>query len=143
MGKSKLPVSAFMVTNIATIHPLNTIEDAAKIFYDKNIASLMVTKDDNLVGIITEKDLMTSILIFGHNKDTQIKNIMTSSVISVNSDTSIIDATNIMIEKSIHKLPVMENSKLIGLISATDLITIFSMSDEDDLVKILGTQLGL
>ncbi|MDH3834891.1 MAG: CBS domain-containing protein, partial [Nitrosopumilus sp.] len=99
--------------------------------------------DDNLVGIITEKDLMTSILIFGHNKDTQIKNIMTSSVISVNSDTSIIDATNIMIEKSIHKLPVMENSKLIGLISATDLITIFSMSDEDDLVKILGTQLGL
>ncbi|MDH3737515.1 MAG: CBS domain-containing protein, partial [Nitrosopumilus sp.] len=99
--------------------------------------------DDNLVGIITEKDLMTSILIFGHNKDTQIKNIMTSSVISVNSDASIIEATNIMIEKSIHKLPVMENNKLIGLISATDLITIFSMSDEDDLVKILGTQLGL
>jgi len=143
MDKSKIPVSAFMVKNIATIHPLNTIEEAAKIFYDKNIASLMVTKDDDLVGIITEKDLMTSILIFGHNKDTQIKNIMTSSVISVNLDTSIIDATNIMIEKSIHKLPVMENGKLIGLISATDLITVFSMSKEDDLVKIFGTQLDL
>ena len=143
MDQSKIPVSTFMVKNIVTINPLNTIEEAAKIFYEKNIASLMVIKDDNLVGLITERDIMMSILIFGHKKDTQIKNIMTSSVISVNSDTSIIEAANIMIENNIHKLPVMENNKLIGLISATDLIIVFSMSNENDLVKIIGTQLGL
>lgn len=143
MSKSKIPVSAFMIKNIATISPLNTVEDAAKIFYEKNITSLMVMQNNELVGLVTEKDLVTSVLVFDNNKDTQIKDIMTSSIVSVNSDISVINAANLMIEKNIHKLPVMEDGKLVGLISATDLIVVFSMSNEDDLVKIFGTQLGL
>ncbi|MDH3488875.1 MAG: CBS domain-containing protein [Nitrosopumilus sp.] len=143
MSKSKIPVSVFMIKNIATISPLNTVEDAAKIFYEKNITSLMVMQNNELVGLVTEKDLVTSVLVFDNNKDTQIKDIMTSSIVSVNSDISVINAANLMIEKNIHKLPVMEDGKLVGLISATDLIVVFSMSNEDDLVKIFGTQLGL
>ena len=47
-----------------------------------------------------------------------------------------------MVEKQIHKLLVKENDKLVGLISATDLMILFSMIDEDDLEKIIGAQIG-
>ncbi len=119
-----------------------SIKDAAKIFYEKNISSLMILENGIFIGIITEKDLISSTLVFKHTEDTIVKNIMTESLVCVNSNVSIIDAANIMIEKQIHKLPVMENNKIIGLISATDLMVLFSMIKEDDLKKIIGAQTG-
>lgn len=132
-----------MTKNIQSVMPLNSIEEVAKIFYDKNISSLLVLEDGKPVGIITEHDLMAGTLVFGHKKDTSIKKIMTSSVVFVESDASIIEAANLMIEKQIHKLPVLKDGKLVGLISATDLVVIFSMNKEDNIVKILGPQLGV
>ncbi|HJJ23544.1 MAG TPA: CBS domain-containing protein [Nitrosopumilus sp.] len=140
---SNTPVSKFMMKNFKSISSTSTIEDAAKIFYDENISSLMVLEDESFRGIITEKDLMASTLVFGHKKDTQVKNIMTASLVHVESNVSIMDAANIMIEKQIHKLPVMENGKIVGLISAIDLMILFSMIKEEDLLKIIGAQTGI
>lgn len=142
MDQSKIPVSAFMKKNVKTIMPLNTIEEAAKIFYEKNVDSLLVIEDDKVAGIITEKDLVAGTLVFGHKKDEKVRKVMSTPVVSVSPEISIIKAANIMIEKRIHKLPVLENGKLVGLISASDLIVIFSMSKESNLVKILGAQIG-
>ncbi len=142
MNQSKIPVRAFMKKDVKTIMPLNTIEDAAKIFYEKNVNSLLVIEDDKLIGIITEKDLVAGILVFGHKKDEKVRKVMSTPVVSVSPDISVIKAANIMIEKRIHKLPVLEKGKLVGLISASDLIVIFSMNKESNLVKILGAQIG-
>lgn len=142
MNQSKIPVRAFMKKDVKTIMPLNTIEDAAKIFYEKNVNSLLVIEDDKLIGIITEKDLVAGMLVFGHKKDEKVRKIMSTPVVSVSPDISVIKAANIMIEKRIHKLPVLEKGKLVGLISASDLIVIFSMNKESNLVKILGAQIG-
>ncbi len=142
MNQSKIPVRAFMKKDVKTIMPLNTIEDAAKIFYEKNVNSLLVIEDDKLIGIITEKDLVAGMLVFGHKKDEKVRKVMSTPVVSVSPDISVIKAANIMIEKRIHKLPVLEKGKLVGLISASDLIVIFSMNKESNLVKILGAQIG-
>ncbi len=142
MNQSKIPVRAFMKKDVKTIMPLNTIEDAAKIFYEKNVNSLLVIEDDKLIGIITEKDLVAGILVFGHKKDEKVRKVMSTPVVSVSPDISVIKAANIMIEKRIHKLPVLEKGKLVGLISSSDLIVIFSMNKESNLVKILGAQIG-
>jgi CBS domain-containing protein len=131
-----------MMKNFKSISSTTSIKDAAKIFYDENISSLMVLEDDVIIGIITEKDLISGTLVFDHSKNASVKNIMTASLIQVESDVSIIKAANIMVEKQIHKLLVKENDKLVGLISATDLMILFSMIDEDDLEKIIGAQIG-
>ncbi|MDH3311540.1 MAG: CBS domain-containing protein [Nitrosopumilus sp.] len=143
MSQTKIPVSKFMMKNFKSISSTCTIEDAAKIFYDENITSLMVLENNAFIGIITEQDLTASTLVFGHKKDTLVKNIMTTSLVFVESTISIMDAANIMIEKQIHKLPVMENDQIVGLISATDLMILFSMIKEEDLVKIIGAQAGI
>lgn len=143
MDQTKIPVSKFMMKNFKSISSKSTVEDAAKKLYDENITSLMVLEDGDFIGIITERDLATSTLVFGHHKNTLVKNIMTSSLVSVESAVSIMDAANIMIEKQIHKLPVMENDKITGLISASDLMILFSMIKEEDLVKIIGAQAGI
>lgn len=142
MVKSKVPVSAFMVKKIEKIRPLNTIEEAAKLFYEKNVSSLMVLDGNRLLGVITEKDLIIGTLVFGNKKTTPVTKIMTTPIVSVTPDTSVIEAANIMTKKRIHKLPVLKEGKLVGLISASDLVVIFSMSKESDLVKILGPQIG-
>jgi CBS domain-containing protein len=132
-----------MMRNFKSISSTSSIKDAAKIFYEKNISSLMVLENNVFIGIITEKDLVSSTLVFNHKVDIPVKKIMTESLVHVNSSVSIIDAANIMIEKQIHKLPVMENGKIVGLISATDLMILFSMIKEDDLKKIIGAQTGI
>ena len=143
MSQTKLPVSKFMIKNFKSISPTSTIEDAAKILYDDNITSLLVLDDGDFVGILTEQDLMSSTLVFGHKKNTMVKDIMSASLVSVESTSSIIDAANIMVEKKIHKLPVMENNQIVGLISATDLMVLFSVIKEEDLVKIIRAQADL
>jgi len=122
---------------------MSTIKDAAKIFYEENISSLMVLENNLVIGIITEKDLISSTLVFNHKENTPVKKIMTESLVCIDSSVSIIDAANIMVEKQIHKLPVMEDGKTVGLISATDLMILFSMINEDDLKKIIGAQTGI
>jgi len=129
-----------MIKNFKSISSKATIKDAAKIFYEKNISSLMVLENNDFIGIITEKDIISSMLVFNYKEDILVKKIMTESLVSVDSSVSIIDAANIMVEKQIHKLPVTENGKIIGLISATDLMILFSMIKEDDLKKIIGAQ---
>ena len=143
MSQTKLPVSKFMIKNFKSISPNSTIEDAAKILYDDNITSLLVLDNGAFVGILTEQDLMSSTLVFGHKKNTMVKDIMSASLLSVESTSSIIDAANIMVEKKIHKLPVMENNQIVGLISATDLMVLFSVIKEEDLVKIIRVQADL
>ena len=143
MSQTKLPVSKFMIKNFKSISPNSTIEEAAKILYDDNITSLLVLDDSAFVGIITEQDLMSSTLVFGHKKNTMVKDVMSASLVSVEPTSSIIDAANIMVEKKIHKLPVMENNKIVGLISATDLMVLFSVIKEEDLVKIIRVQADL
>ncbi|NND87340.1 MAG: CBS domain-containing protein [Nitrosopumilus sp.] len=143
MTKSLIPVSLFMTKKIHTIQSSESIQSAAKFFYEKDISSLMVLDGDKLVGIITEKDLVTSALVFDHEKNISIKDIMTPSPICITPDTSLLEVAHLMTEKKFHKFPVLENNKIVGLISATDLVVIFSMTKEEDLVKVLGPQLGL
>ena len=69
-----------MMKNFKSISSTTSIKDAAKIFYDENISSLMVLEDDVIIGIITEKDLISGTLVFDHSKNASVKNIMTASL---------------------------------------------------------------
>ncbi|MBQ7701954.1 MAG: CBS domain-containing protein [Candidatus Methanomethylophilaceae archaeon] len=92
--------------------------DAINIMVRNNVTGLPVVRaaDGCLVGIVSRKD------VFNNFQEDQLSLIMKKDIIKITPDTSIRDAAKIFVEKRIHRLPVVENGKLIGLITPTDLL---------------------
>lgn len=84
---------------------------------------IVVDEKDNLAGILTERDIVQKVVAKGLDPDkTQVKDIMSRDVITVDKQKSIEDAVRIMDQKKIKKLPVIDNGKLIGIVTMTDLL---------------------
>jgi CBS domain-containing protein len=114
-----------MTKNIMVIHPDTIVKDAAKIMTQERVGSLLVVEDDKLVGIVTELDIIWKVVAGDLDpKTTLIRDIMTKDVITVKANQTLEDATQIMVENKIKKLPVLEGDKLVGIITATDLISV-------------------
>lgn len=95
-----------------------SIKEAAKIMSDKNIGSLIIIKNDKIAGIITERDVIKNI----SKSAEKILLIMSKKVISINQNESIDNASDLMAKNKVKKLPVLNNGKLVGIITATDVI---------------------
>lgn len=140
--KSKIAISHFMTTNIKSIQADSSIKKTSQIMYEKHIPSLLVEENNNIVGIITYRDIAIALAIYENKPISQIKEIMSSPVISVNSDSSILNAVEIMIEKRIHELPVIDDGNIRGIISSTDLIVLLSMLNEEQLYDVVRRQIS-
>jgi signal transduction histidine kinase len=106
-----------------TTSPNIAVKDAAKILTSKEIGSLVVIQNGEIVGIITETDLTRRVISKGLNpKRTLINNVMTKKVITINPEGSMEKAIHIMNENRIKKLPIVKNQKLVGIITTTDIV---------------------
>jgi len=104
-----------------------SVRGAAKIMSDRNIGSLIILKSSKIIGIITERDIMKNISSLSKG----ISSIMSKNVISVECNESIDNAALIMNEKKIKRLPIVDSGKLVGIITATDLIANSDILNED------------
>jgi len=107
-------------------HDVN-VKEAAQIMSNKNIGSLVVLKDNKIVGIITEKDIMKNISFLGK----KISAVMAKNVVTVDCSESIDNAALIMTERKIRRLPVVDGDKLVGIITSTDIIANSDILNED------------
>jgi CBS domain-containing protein len=115
-------VKAIMSKDVATITPETSMEDAAKIMGEKHVGSLIVTKYETPVGIIAERDLLTKVLAKGRDlKEEKVENVMSYPLISICLTAKIKEAARIMIKKK-GRLAVFECGKLVGIVTASDLI---------------------
>jgi CBS domain-containing protein len=118
-------VKEAMTKNVIVVNPDATIKDAAKIMTQQRVGSLLVIEGNKLVGIITELDIIWKVVAGDLDpKITLVRDVMTKQVVSVKANQTLEDATQIMVENSIKKLPVLEGDKLVGIITATDLISV-------------------
>ncbi len=130
-----LTVKDIMNTDVKTIGPQETVQKAAEIMREFRIGSLIVTKGTQLVGIVTERDILNSVVAeAGDAARMRVKEIMTRDVIMVSPEMEIEEAVDLMMEKRIKKLPVVSNDSLIGIVTVTDIITA-----EPRMLKQLGT----
>ncbi len=104
-----------------------SVKEAAKIMSSRNIGSLIFLKNNKIKGIITEKDILRNI----SSLNKKISSIMSKNVITINQDESLDNAALLMTEKKIKRLPVMNNEKLVGIITATDIIANSDLLNED------------
>lgn len=112
------------IDSIWSVRPENTVFEALEILESRNIGAVLVLESDKLVGIFSERDYARKGILRGRaSKDTLIKDVMTSKVITVDVDQKIEECMQIMSEKHIRHLPVTKGSELIGIISINDIVT--------------------
>jgi CBS domain-containing protein len=100
-----------------------TVFEAIQIMCDKNIGGLVIVDDDQLVGIFTERDYARKVVLRGKSsKDTLLHEVMTSRVITVSSDESVEECMELMTNRHIRHLPIMDNGRLCGLVSIGDVV---------------------
>jgi CBS domain-containing protein len=106
-----------------SIAPNATVFDAIQLMADKNVGALPVVENGRLVGIISERDYTRKVILKGKSsKDTPVRDIMTKELIVAQPGDSINKCMHIMTDKRVRHLPLMEGTKMIGLISIGDLV---------------------
>ena len=123
MGKVKdiLDSKGYLVHSVA---PDTTVYSAIEQMCQKNIGGVLIMENDMLSGIFTERDYARKLILKGKSsKETKIKELMTANPIAVSPETSIEECMEIMSDKHIRHLPVLDGTKVLGMISIGDVVT--------------------
>ena len=109
--------------DVATIDPLATVIDAARLMNERRIGALVVLDHENrLVGMFTERDVMVRVVAEERNpRETRVGDVMTKQVIACRPDTPSDDLRALMREKRIRHVPIVEDGAVIGMVSIGDL----------------------
>jgi CBS domain-containing protein len=106
-----------------TISPDAKVFDALTLMAEKGVGALIVFENDDVVGIISERDYARKIVLVGrHSQDTTVRDIMTSPVYGVHLETTAEECMALMTDKHIRHLPVCKDEKLAGVISIGDVV---------------------
>ena len=110
-------------SSVQVASPELPVVKALQIMADNNVGALVVVKGDEVVGIFSERDYARKLVLKGRShEDTTVQEIMTPAVITVRPDQSIDDCMEIMTNKRIRHLPVVDGHKLAGIISIGDVV---------------------
>jgi CBS domain-containing protein len=108
---------------VHAIAPTASVFDAVKLMALKNIGALLVMEQDRIVGVFTERDYARKVVLMARSsKDTPVTDVMTTAVIYVRPDQTSEDCMALMTQNRVRHLPVIDDGKLIGLISIGDLV---------------------
>ena len=116
-----LKIEDIMVESVVTVEATASVMKAVKLMNDHEIGCLVVTRNGRAVGIVTERDLLKRVIGCARSPSrTKVLNIMTKPLIAGFPDMDLEDATKLMFDKKIKKLPVVDHGRLKGLITLTD-----------------------
>jgi CBS domain-containing protein len=106
-----------------SISPDATVFEAIQLMDNKNVGALPVVDNSRLIGIISERDYTRKVILKGlSSKATPVRDIMTREVLTASPSDSIADCMRVMTEKRVRHLPVLEGTKMIGIVSVGDVM---------------------
>lgn len=120
---------------VISINPNRPVFDALIILAEYQIGALLVIEDEQLVGVFSERDYAREVILKGRSsKTTQINEVMTMKVLTAKPSDTVEYAMLLMSDKRIRHLPVMENEKVLGMLSIGDLVK-ETMAYQQELIK--------
>ena len=110
-------------TTVFTIGADDSVYEAIKLMAEKGIGALVVTDGDSIAGIVTERDYARKVVLMDRSsKATPVRDIMSKAVRFVRPDQTTDDCMALMTERRMRHLPVIENDRLVGMVSIGDLV---------------------
>lgn len=128
-------IGEIMTTRIETIGLEDNAQEAARKMKHKNVSSLVVVdKNDQAVGIVTERDLVREVCVQDASSNQHIiKNIMSSPIVTIDPNSSVETAANVMMQNKVRHLVVVNEKKTLGIITATNFVNYLNQHlDLDD-----------
>jgi CBS domain-containing protein len=111
------------ISHIYSVTGQSSVYEAIKLMGEKNIGALLVMEGEKLTGILSERDYARKVVLKGKSsRDTAVKEIMTENVLTVTTADTIENCMAIMSDKHIRHLPVVENDKVLGMVSIGDVV---------------------
>jgi CBS domain-containing protein len=118
-----MKVSEVMTTEVESVQMNSTLEEAASIMKVENVGAVpVVDEDDDLVGIITDRDIVVRCVAEGKNPaETNVEEVLSHELETIEPDVEVEEAAQLMAERQIRRLPVCEDGELVGMLSIGDL----------------------
>ena len=125
------PLSVLMRTTMETISSKRTVLEASQVMAEKQIGSLLILEARDLVGIVTETDVVRKVIAAGlPASSTLVGAVMSYPLVQIDINHTVRDASRLMAEKRIRHLAVTEENKIVGLLSVRDLVKMVSVRDK-------------
>ena len=128
-----ITIGDVMTKSVISVDAALTINETAKMMEDAKVGAVIVMEDNLPVGIVTDRDFSVKVAAHAYQITEPIKQIMSSPLFSINPYESVRIAADLMHERKIRKLPVIDDEKVVGIITATDIVNLLAVSVEDDI----------
>lgn len=125
-----MKVTEIMTTDVETCSPDTSLQEVASKMLELDVGSIPVSDNDKLLGIVTDRDIVTRGIASQLSLDTPVSQILSSETVTGTKDMDVEDAANLMSKHQIRRLPIVENDQVIGMVSLGD-IAVKDPSDED------------
>jgi CBS domain-containing protein len=126
-----MKVKDLMSKNVAAVSPDTSLEEVARMMKEMNIGSVPVCNSGRVVGIVTDRDIIVRELAMGKNPvTTRVEDVMTYGISTASPDMDIHDAAQLMSDKQVRRLPVVENERLVGMIAIGDMAVRSKLEDD-------------
>ncbi|HUV84186.1 MAG TPA: CBS domain-containing protein [Methanosarcinales archaeon] len=116
-----LKIKEIMTTDVRSISANDSISEAANIMKQLDVGAVPVTNNNLLVGIITDRDLILRAVAEGKNPDERVSTVMTKDITTVTPDMDVHEVADLMASKQIRRVPIVENGRLVGIVSIGDM----------------------
>ena len=128
-----MTVSDVMTKSVISVDSSMTINEAAKMMEDAKVGAVIVMENNTPVGIVTDRDFAVKVAAHAYQVSSPVKQIMSSPLFSINSDESVRTAADLMHDRGIRKLPVIDDENVVGMITATDIVNLLAVCVEDEM----------
>ena len=123
--------------NLVSIAPDASVFDAIKLMADKVVGSILVMDDGELLGIVTERDYARKVILKGRSSEnTRVSDIMTGDVFTTSGGATVKACMELMTEKRIRHLPVVDDNEVIGMISIGDLVSAIISDQQEEIEQL-------
>jgi len=127
---------------VFSIPPGATVFEAIQLMAEKNVGALLVTSDDKLVGVISERDYTRKVALKGKSsRETKVSEIISGPIVSVTCDHSLEECMRLMTTNRVRHLPVLDGDRLVGIVSIGDLVN-WTISAQDAAIEQLKSYIA-